>query len=387
LLLEKSAIIVPEEADVEGDDAVAVPTDVVSSTAADVDAVEALESKEPAKRLYERRARPVRERVVTARDTRRPVISSSRATHRPAPKREAAKPVARKALSSGGGWYQVVPSQYRPIEHNVRPLPLTHVKRVAEPVASRGLTPARSQPRRAPITCASLSEKCLELCASDVSYNDSWNGLAISGCISGSKLRAALEKLHQIIAEGLHRASASAQPDAAEPRYQCEGAQYHDGICADGEHVAVPTGSKHAAARFVADDTAAGTRTVTDDWRPKRLGSVLGAAARRTLGQPAIKVRAPLPMLASSHSRRPAAARPLSAATADKPFDDWFLRSLLALMGIAAVGVLLAVLFELNGAGEAVTALRSRIGSRGLTATRIALRGRARPPDGIHYRE
>jgi hypothetical protein len=221
-----------------------------------------------------------------------------------------------------------------------------------------------------------------------VSYNDSWNGLAIWGCISGSKLRAALEKIHQIIAEGLHQASASAQPDAAEPRYQCEGAQYHDGICADGEHIALSAGSKRAAARFVAADTAAGTRTVTDDWRPKRLGSGLGAAVGRTPGQPAVKVRAPLPMLASSHSPRPAAARPLSAATADKqPFDDWFLRSLFALMGIAAVGVLLAVLFERDGAGEAVTALRSRIGSRGLSATRIALGARARPPDDIHYRE
>jgi predicted lipid-binding transport protein (Tim44 family) len=114
---------------------------------------------------------------------------------------------------------------------------------------------------------------------------------------------------------------------------------------------------------------------------------VLGAAVRSTLGQPAIKVRAPSPLLASSHSRQPAAARPLSAATADKPFDDWFLRSLLALMGIAAAGVLLAVLFERDGAGEAVTALRSRIGSRGLSATRIALRARARQPDDIHYRE
>jgi hypothetical protein len=387
VLLEKSAIIVPEEADAEGDDAVAVPTDVLPATAEDVDAVEPQEQKKPAKRLYERRARPVRAQVVTARDTRRPVISSSRATDRPTPKREAAKPVARTAPSSAGGWYQVVPSQYRPIEHNVRPLLLTHVKRLAEPVAVRALPPARSQPHTAPIPCASLSEKCLELCASDVIYNDSWNGSAIWGCISGSKLRAALEKIHQIIAEGLHQASASAQADAAEPRYQCEGAQYHDGICADGEHVAVPTRSKRDAARFVADDAAAGTQTVTDDWRPQRVGSVLGAAVRRTLGQPAIKVRAPLPMLASSHSGPPAAARPLSAATADKPSDDWFLRSLLALMGIAAVGVLLAVLFELDGAGEAVTALRSRIGSRGLSATRIGLGARPRPPDGIHYRE
>jgi len=56
-------------------------------------------------------------------------------------------------------------------------------------------------------------------------------------------------------------------------------------------------------------------------------------------------------------------------------------------MGIAAVGVLLAIVFELNGAGEAVTALRSRIGSRGLSATRIAPGARARPPDDIHYRK
>jgi len=113
----------------------------------------------------------------------------------------------------------------------------------------------------------------------------------------------------------------------------------------------------------------------------------LAAAARTTLAQPAVKARAPSAMLTRSHRRPPAAARPLPAATTDTPSDDWFLRSLLALMGIATVGVLLAIVFELNGAGEAVTALRSRIGSRGLSATRIALGARARPPDDIHYRK
>jgi hypothetical protein len=56
-------------------------------------------------------------------------------------------------------------------------------------------------------------------------------------------------------------------------------------------------------------------------------------------------------------------------------------------MGIAAVAAVLAILFELDGAARAVIALRTRIGSKGLSATHIALRLRKRPPDGIRYRE
>jgi hypothetical protein len=391
VLLEESALIVPEDGGVEGDDAV-VPVDVVLPTAEVVDAVEPLERKKPAKRAYERRARPVRVRVVTARDPRRHVIPVSRAASRPVPKRVATKPAAHTPLRSAGGWYQIVPSQYRPVEHKVRPSLLTHVKGVEEPVAVQGVTSARSQPRTASIPCGSLAEKCLELCASDVIYNGSQNGPAIWRCISPSTLHVALEKIHQIIVEGLHEASASARANAAGPRYQCAGAQYHAGVCADGAHVAVPTTSGADAtaghlARLVVDDTSAGTPAVADQWRPRRVGSVLGVAVRRTHAEPAMKVRAPSARLTGSQSRRPATARPLAAATADQPFDDWFLRSLLALMGIATVGVLLAILFELDSTGKAVTTLRSRIGSRGLSASRIALGVRARPGDGIHYRE
>ena len=393
LMLGKSATIVPEEEAAEVDDAVTVPIDVVSSTEEDVDVVEPLEEKEPAKRVQERRARPVRARVVTAREPRPPVISVSRTAGRAAPKRGATKPVARKALSAGGGWYQVVPSQYRPDEHKVRPTLLTYVRSVEERAVVRGVTPPRSEPRTAPINCASLEQKCLELCPLDAVYNGSWNGPAIGRCISASKLHVALEKIHQIIAEGLHQASPSAQANAAEPRYQCAGGQYHAGICADGAHVAVPTGTERDAAagwqlaRFMGDATPAGTRAVPNRWHPKRSGSVLGVAVRRTHAQSAIKVRAPLARLTGSQSRRGAVAGPLRAATTDTASGDWFLRSLLALMGIAAVGVLLATLSERDGAGRAVTTLRSRIGSRGLSATRIALGERTRPPDGIHYRE
>jgi hypothetical protein len=393
LPLEKSALIAPEEADVEDDGVVVAPTDVVPSTQETVDVAQPSSQKKHANLPSERRARPVRARVVTARDPRRPVISVSRAAGRAVPRHVAVKPAAHRALRSAGEWYQVVPSQYRPVEHKVRPWRPTHVKRVEEPVVVGAVTTARSEPRTAPIICASLVEKCLELCGSDVVYNSSWNGSAIWYCISAPKVRVALERLHQIIAEGLHEASASARATAPQPRYQCEWAQYHAGICADGAHVAVSmaSGADAAAgsqpARFVAPDTPVGTQSVTDKSRPKRLGSVLGAAVPRTHAEPAIKVRAPLTRLTGPHSRRAAVAGPPPAATADKPFDDEFLRSLLVLMGIATVGVLLAILFELEGAGRAVTTLRSRIGSRGLSPTRIALGGRSRRPDRIHYRE
>ena len=390
LSLEKSALVAPEEEGTEVGDAASVPIDAVAPTEEEVDVVEPLEPKKPAKRPYERHARPVRARVVTAREPRRQVISGSRAVGRAEPKREAAKPVAHKALNAGGGWYHVVPSQYRPLEHEVRPTLPTHLRHAEERAVVRGVTPGRSEPHTAPIICTSQAEKCLELCASDASYNGSWNAPPISRCISSAKLRVALEKIHEIIAEGLHEASASARANAVKPRYQCGGAQYHDGVCADGAHVAVHERDAAAGwqlAGFVADDKPARTQAVTANDRPKRLGSVLGTAARRTLAQPAVKARAPSAMPTSSHTRPRAVARPLPAATTDTPSDDWFLRSLLALMGIAAVGVLLAIVFELNGAGEAVTALRSRIGSRGLSATRIALGARARPPDDIHYRK
>jgi hypothetical protein len=393
LMLGKSAMVVPDQGEAEVESAAAVPVDVVPPSEDEVDAVVPLEPKNPAKPAHKTRARPVRARVVTARHTWRPVIPVSRAAVHAAPKREAVKPVARKAASAGGRWYQVVQAQYRPVEHKVRPRLLAHVSRGEKPVVVSAVTQARSPARTAPIICASEAEKCLESCASDAAYNGSWNGQPIRLCISAFKLRAALAKLRQIVAEGLHLAGTSAQANAAEPRYQCEGAQYHRGICADGAHVAISAASeRHAVAgsqlaRLVAADTPAEKQPVTENRHPTRLGSVSNAVVRRTQPQSAVKARTPLPAQASSHSGRAAVGQPLHTARADTPSNDWFLRSLLVLMGIAAVAALLAILFEFDAAARAVIALRTRIGSKGLSATHIALRLRKRPPDGIRYRE
>jgi hypothetical protein len=91
--------------------------------------------------------------------------------------------------------------------------------------------------------------------------------------------------------------------------------------------------------------------------------------------------------------RRPRAVREVAPAQAGgtDASADWLLRSLVALIGLAMLALLLAASSQLPAAGPAVGELRARLGSKGLSSSRIDL-GRERsasPPRGrgIPYRD
>ena len=92
--------------------------------------------------------------------------------------------------------------------------------------------------------------------------------------------------------------------------------------------------------------------------------------------------------------RRPHTTRevaPFEKGGATSASADWLLRSLVALVGVAMLALLLAASSQLPAAGTAVSGMRTRLGSKGLSSSRIDL-GRERsasPPRGrgIPYRD
>jgi hypothetical protein len=57
------------------------------------------------------------------------------------------------------------------------------------------------------------------------------------------------------------------------------------------------------------------------------------------------------------------------------------------LIGVAAILLFLALSAELDGVSKKVVAVRSRLGSKGLSASRISVDGGDKSRGGIRYRE
>jgi hypothetical protein len=82
--------------------------------------------------------------------------------------------------------------------------------------------------------------------------------------------------------------------------------------------------------------------------------------------------------------------RPVAAAS--NGLDGWLLAAM-TLFGLSVLAFALAAVSEVDGGTAALTKMRSRLGSRGLSARRVRLdsgNGAAAPsrsPDGIRYRD
>jgi hypothetical protein len=89
-------------------------------------------------------------------------------------------------------------------------------------------------------------------------------------------------------------------------------------------------------------------------------------------------------------SQQPRVFRPVAAAS--NGLDGWLLAAM-TLFGLSVLAFALAAVSEVDGGTAALTKMRSRLGSRGLSARRVRLdsgNGAAapsRPPDGIRYRD
>src|SRR5262249_5953932 len=88
---------------------------------------------------------------------------------------------------------------------------------------------------------------------------------------------------------------------------------------------------------------------------------------------------------------RPAGRREVAPKSEAAASGDWLLRSLVVLVAAAMVALLLAAVSELPPAETAVSGMRTRLASKGLSSSRIDLgRERAAAPargNGISYRD
>jgi hypothetical protein len=277
-------------------------------------------------------------------------------------------------------WYQPAPAQYRHADadgNGVAP----------NPAAATALQPAA--PRGAPAQkvrtiCELRLRKCLQICSriavDNVSQNERWIGT----CISSPDLHSALDKLHELLLQRLWAVALHGRGTPSARQYQCFGTQYQSGTC--------------IAARSPAATRTFGWETVGEQTTQSAPVRPAPAVPSRVV-QVAVRGRAPVLAAVATHRapavntvvHRPGGTREVSRATEAGDSGNWLLRTLIALVAAAMLALLLAAVSEVPVAGTAVSGMRTRLASKGLSASRIEL-GRERvaaPPRGrgIPYRD
>jgi hypothetical protein len=246
--------------------------------------------------------------------------------------------------------------------------------------------------------CDSWSQKCFGLCGVDGRYNASWNGQRIVGCIFTRRTTRTLQQRRESFVDRLQSLLAAGRLHTSAAQYQCLRTQYQSDTGAG----APPPPDVFAAAP---DDgweiaTAEPPSTVAQADRDTSAAHVLAAVVvHRSSSAPAASAPSFRPAEAEAARRhatevrrdtpRLEAVAPARAATSAD--SDWFVRTLVVLMGAAALALFLMAAVEVDGVGRTLTGFRSRIGSRGLSDARIALGDDAEATEArrseIRYRE
>ena len=403
LMLGKSAVIVPDEPDASVD--VAAPAPATPSPPAPV--VEPAPVKTPAADDgWELAAKPhqwrhaERNRAPAATPPEAPpaVISTPvRAAHPVRPHKAVSRAV-RVVSADPPQWYQVPDTQYR----ERRPVDgVGHSVGVSQPVQTadvRTAEPTDAHPQMSRAFCGFRGANCLQLCAAYAPYKVVQNGRWIGLCISAPTAVSGLDALHRQLIERLWLLALNERAGLSALQYQCLGRQYQSQACtrpASGSATGTARQTLHPSAvhdRSARRSTGVATNADAavaprEGARPRDL-AVLAAVA--THGTRVAKTARPLPQHAVAskpHGTTEAATR--SAPTA--PSDDWLLRALIALTGVAVLSFLLAAVSQGTRPAAALMAVRSRLGSKGLSTARIVLGEgggrRARRRGGIAYRD
>lgn len=370
LLLESSATIVSGDGDAA--DVAAAPVLVAPATPTEEssDVIAPLEAETPANQDAAASSQQAWTRVVATHPTESAVISVTRAASRPAPQRDVAKPVRRASRT----WYQGQTRQYR---HE----PAVHVSRARKAAFRKDLGEAVQVSGAPSITCSFPTENCTGFCPVDAGYNLPWNAPSISTCIS----QQVAAKISKILAAGPLLLELRALRSSWDSQYQCGAAQYHVGGCANGANASAADAGWvlfRPSAPVRQRSATAGVEAVV---RPQRVLSGSSDVARRKHPADSAEVRRQ-PVTTKPPSARAGAAAPL-ASTTQPAESDWFLRTLALLIGVAAILLFLALSAELDGVSRKVVAVRSRLGSKGLSASRIPVGGGDKSRGGIRYRE
>jgi hypothetical protein len=370
LLLESSATIVSGDGDAA--DVAVAPVLVAATTPTEEssDVITPLEAETPANQDASTSLQRTWTRVVATHPTQWSVISVSRAASRPASHRDAAKPVHR----AGRAWYQGRTRQYRHEQ-------AAHVNRVRKPAFRNDVEGAAHASGATSVTCSLPTEKCTGFCPINAGYNLSWNARSIANCIS----QQVTEKIRELLAAGPLSVETRALRASWASQYQCDAARYHVDGCANGANASAADAGWVLFRPSAPVRQRSATSRVEAVVRPQRVLSTSSVVARRTLPAESTEVRRQ-PVATKPPSGRAGAAAPLASTT--QPADsDWFLRTLALLIGVAAISLFLALSAELGGVNRKVVAVRSRLGSKGLSASRIPVDGGDKSRDGIRYRE
>jgi hypothetical protein len=371
LLLESSATIVSGDGDAA--DVAAAPVVVAAATPTEEssDVITPLEAETPANQDASAYLQRVWTRVVATHPRQSAVISVARAASRPAWHRDGANPVRR----AGRAWYQGQTRQYREGQP-------AHVGRARKPAFSNDVGGAVHVSGATRITCSLPTEKCTRFCPVDAGYNLPWNAPSIAKCIS----QQIAEKIREILAAGPLLVETRALGASWESQYQCDAARYHVDGCVDGASASAADAGWVLFRPSAPLRQRSATAPVEAVASPQRALSASSVVAPRTLGAQATEARRRQPSAPRPASARAGVAAPL-ASTTQREEGDWLLRTLALLIGVATTALFLAVLSEREGVSRKVFDVRSRLGSKGLSASRIPVGGADRSRPGIRYRE
>ncbi len=390
LMVAKTAVIAPDEPDATvPEDAVATPIESAPPAPAPdpVPArVVAATGWELAGKAHPvRRPAPVHVHVRTVYRAPAPVISAATRPVQTSQPHHAAKRTRPAVARVRTRWYQLSPAQYRHAHadsHSGRPQVAAATP--SKPAAGIAVS-APAPPQRARAICELRVQKCLQICSWNAMHNGPQNERWIGACISSYDPGPKLDNVHELLLQRLWSIARNVQEAASGRQYQCFGTQYQRGTCAAARserptknpterfrsqlHRRPPLAPAHVAARSLAQVTR---------HDPRRAARSVARHGARSATKSVV--------------RQPRTAREVAPARAGgtSTSTDWLLRSLVALIGVAMLALLLAASSQVPAAGTAVSGMRTRLGSKGLSSSRIDL-GRERTAPrrgrGISYRD
>lgn len=385
LMLAKTAVVALDEPDATiSVDPVPPPADSAPSPPPDPVPVRVVATpgwKLAAKPPVEHRSARAQPHVPVLRAGPARVISSRpRAVHATRPQR-----AVKHADSAPQRWYQLGAAQYRSTRadsHGSSP----GVATSAAPQPAAGL----AAPSRAPVLgvrtiCELRLKKCLQFCSRIAVDNAPENNRWIGTCISTRDRYSGLDRLHELLLQRLWTVALDDRKAGSAAQYQCFGAQYQSGAC-------VVEGSAATTSAFGWETVGAQTSRRTP---VRRAAAVPSSPARvSTRGRKHVLAAVAThraPAVKAAVVDRPAGRREVAPKSEAAASGDWLLRSLVVLVAAAMVALLLAAVSELPPAGTAVSGMRTRLASKGLSSSRIDLgRERAAAPargNGISYRD
>ena len=378
LMLARTAVIAPDEPDatVPPDAAAPAPD---SAPTPDPDPVPIHPVAVAGWKLAEKpnvahRAPPVRVQAVTPP----PVISAGPAQVHASPAQRAVKRVRSATTPPPAPWYQVPKLQYRDllaVGHGG--LPSLAVEHAQRPPPAYAVLP-HAPPQRARTICELRLRKCLQFCGWIATDNTLQNERRIGTCISAPDPASRLDRVHELLLDRLWSVARDGRGATLGRQYQSFEAQYQSARASFGwELVGAETRSRPRARPI---------HTVA--WPVVHFGPSGHAHVLAAVATPRTHAQAQRTVAIPSESKREVEVEPTARSRAS---TDWLLRSLVVLIGFATLALLLAAGSVLPRPGNVLSGMRTRLGSRGLSSSRLDLghKSATAPPRGrgIPYRD